>query len=581
MDKTTIYVRMYKGLLGDCFLIRCITDKAASHILIDCGVLQGTEGGTELMQAVAADIVAATGGSLEQGIAGKLDLLVVTHEHWDHISGFAHARDIFFDSKKLKIDNIWFGWTERPGDEQADRLRKRFAKRNKTIAMIAKDLAAEVAGSGAFAAAPRMALDNLQNFIGVEAGNVLSEIVIKEEGEPPDAQTKTNSVPKGRMTGARIIDALRSHVGGKDGKEGKAEYAEPGAKWRTPGDVPLDVHVLGPPRDEAFLFKALATGDDGNAHFDALAFNDKLLFGLSGVLDGDDDPNPADFDPAAQSPFSKRHRAFRAAEVEGELDPAPPSGTAPSSPAETRSWLRSRYYDLKPPCRFGMSPPQWHICEHDMVCYSNQQSKRIDGDWLAVAGSLALKLDSDTNNTSLVLAFELPNKEVMLFAADAQIGNWESWAKREYDGNTLDALLSRVSFYKVGHHGSHNATLIKDGVEKMGSVTQNGLVAMIPTDEVFASQQGRSGKGWKMPHPSVRDPLLARTRGRVLYGDRKWGEFPPKTKNGTGERDPRFASFPSDPDFDDRLDQDESLYVEYRVFGPKRDWPIQAKEQPA
>ena len=38
--------------------------------------------------------------------------------------------------------------------------------------------------------------------------------------------------------------------------------------------------------------------------------------------------------------------------------------------------------------------------------------RRIEDDWLGAAGSLALQLDSDTNNTSLALAFEL-------FAPDA------------------------------------------------------------------------------------------------------------------------------------------------------------------
>src|SRR5436190_5025038 len=34
----------------------------------------------------------------------------------------------------------------------------------------------------------------------------------------------------------------------------------------------------------------------------------------------------------------------------------------------------------------------------------------------------------DTNNTSLVLAFELlPSRRVLLFPGDAQVGNWLSW----------------------------------------------------------------------------------------------------------------------------------------------------------
>ena len=77
--------------------------------------------------------------------------------------------------------------------------------------------------------------------------------------------------------------------------------------------------------------------------------------------------------------------------------------------------------------------------------------RRIDGDWLGAAGAVALKLDSDTNNTSLVLAFELPGdqRDVMLFAGDAQVGNWLSWSKQDYpapDGGTVtsDELLART-----------------------------------------------------------------------------------------------------------------------------------------
>jgi len=36
-------------------------------------------------------------------------------------------------------------------------------------------------------------------------------------------------------------------------------------------------------------------------------------------------------------------------------------------------------------------------------------------------------LQSATNNTSLVLAIELEDGDVMLFAGDAQVGNWLSW----------------------------------------------------------------------------------------------------------------------------------------------------------
>jgi hypothetical protein len=83
---------------------------------------------------------------------------------------------------------------------------------------------------------------------------------------------------------------------------------------------------------------------------------------------------------------------------------------------------------------------------------------------------LALRLDRDTNNSSLALAIELENGEVLLIAADAQVGNWLSWQELAFDGSagklTGPDLLARTVLYKVGHHGSHNATLREHGLER-------------------------------------------------------------------------------------------------------------------
>jgi hypothetical protein len=68
--------------------------------------------------------------------------------------------------------------------------------------------------------------------------------------------------------------------------------------------------------------------------------------------------------------------------------------------------------------------------------------------------------------------------KVLLFAGDAQIGNWLSWQDVPWKDQSIntDDLLARTVFYKVGHHASHNATLVA-GLEKM---TSPELVALIP-----------------------------------------------------------------------------------------------------
>ena len=57
------------------------------------------------------------------------------------------------------------------------------------------------------------------------------------------------------------------------------------------------------------------------------------------------------------------------------------------------------------------------------------------------------------NNTSLFFVLDVGGKR-FLFPGDAQHGAWEHVRA---DPETL-ALIRNVDFYKVGHHGSHNAT---------------------------------------------------------------------------------------------------------------------------
>jgi hypothetical protein len=153
----------------------------------------------------------------------------------------------------------------------------------------------------------------------------------------------------------------------------------------------------------------------------------------------------------------------------------------------------------------------------------NQAWRQIENDWLSAFGQLALDLDNDTNNTSLVLALEfVTTGEVLLFVGDAQIGNWKSWANVEFKVPGSDKprpahdLLSKTVFYKVGHHCSHNATLKKDGLELMN---HEDLVAFIPLDKETAKKQGT--KGWKMPAEALFKALKKQTNERVAISDVK------------------------------------------------------------
>jgi hypothetical protein len=140
--------------------------------------------------------------------------------------------------------------------------------------------------------------------------------------------------------------------------------------------------------------------------------------------------------------------------------------------------------------------------------------RKIDYDWLFSAGSLALRMNSLTNNLSLVLAIEfMESGKVLLFPGDAEFGSWQSWHRIDWtskvDGLTTESLLNRVVFYKVAHHLSHNGTARSKGLEMM---TDPELVAMATLD------YGVIAPGWKstMPNVGIVKDLLQKTKGRLL-----------------------------------------------------------------
>ena len=77
--------------------------------------------------------------------------------------------------------------------------------------------------------------------------------------------------------------------------------------------------------------------------------------------------------------------------------------------------------------------------------------------------------------------------------ANEQVHVWDvDNGKRQV---TAEQLLNRTVLYKVGHHGSHNATLREKGLEMM---TDADLVAMVPVDVYIAHEKKR----WtRMPGP--------------------------------------------------------------------------------
>jgi hypothetical protein len=101
----------------------------------------------------------------------------------------------------------------------------------------------------------------------------------------------------------------------------------------------------------------------------------------------------------------------------------------------------------------------------------------------------ASKLNSFLNNQSLVVLFTFKGKN-LLFVGDAQAGNWEHWilgtdSPDKTAGGTMAAnaqkILTSLDFYKVGHHGSSNAT--PKSVVGMMAKGSHKFAAMCSTEE--------------------------------------------------------------------------------------------------
>jgi hypothetical protein len=98
------------------------------------------------------------------------------------------------------------------------------------------------------------------------------------------------------------------------------------------------------------------------------------------------------------------------------------------------------------------------------------------------------------NNTSVILLFEIGDQK-LLFPGDAQIENW-SFALQSKE---WCRLLRDVSLYKIGHHGSLNATpksLWKTFAHRGGKAKRDRLGTLCSTK---AGKFGSAKSGTEVP----------------------------------------------------------------------------------
>jgi beta-lactamase superfamily II metal-dependent hydrolase len=130
------------------------------------------------------------------------------------------------------------------------------------------------------------------------------------------------------------------------------------------------------------------------------------------------------------------------------------------------------------------APSQQAAAEARQLMQSALQDAQPDAALVAAAD-----LNSFLNNQSLVVLFTFKGKN-LLFVGDAQAGNWEHWIfatddpdKKASGTISEDAqkILTNLDFYKVGHHGSGNATPI--AVVNLMNKASHKFPAMCSTQE--------------------------------------------------------------------------------------------------
>ncbi len=258
-------VRMYRQGLGDCFLLTFNPGGDEKHILIDCGTLGSKYTDVKLPEVIA---------DIDKTTNGHLNLVVATHQHQDHLSGFSKLSDQFSAAKKKQIDQVWLAWTEDPNDDLAKQLSK--SRDDMAIAVTAAAQALRASGSNNQMASD---IDSLLGFFGE------TKVTVPAAGQPGGAVFAASA--------RNSIDLVRGLA--------KSDYRTPGEPAIELGWLPgFRFYVLGPPRD---LDAIHDTGEHGSSELYALTALTRAALQQSGSA-----ASAAGDDTSAEAPFDTRFR---------------------------------------------------------------------------------------------------------------------------------------------------------------------------------------------------------------------------------------------------------------------------------
>ncbi|KUM24704.1 hypothetical protein AU467_06240 [Mesorhizobium loti] len=408
-------VRHYCQGIGDCHLLSLPkADGSLFRILIDCGIHVSIKGGAKLTADIVADIRNET--------KGEIDVLVVTHEHWDHVSAFLTSNDLF---KGFRIKEVWMAWTEDAADPEATEIDKFKTSALTALQSASRKLDAERALTP-YVENIRYGLQSVLSFQFGVAGE-------KVRAARDAAARLSNKPPR---------------------------YFEPGGPLPANPDLPnLRIYVLGPPRDRAALRLEEKAGEmyplsKGGPSARALAAGLAVNESHDGTFVDE------------LSPFERNIGTELTAALNGYTEGAPASDIG----AFVRGHYSGPVTNASPTEGVDQS---WRRIDADWMGIAADLALQLDRG----VNNTSLVLAFEFTDTGRVFLF--PGD-----AQIGNWLSWKD-LKFQVGEKTVTAsdLMARTVYLKVAHHGSQNATPQKQGLEL---ITSTDLSAFIPTNKIDA-----------------------------------------------------------------------------------------------
>jgi hypothetical protein len=421
IEPTAAKLIAYNVGFGDCILLGVTySDDSRRHVLVDFGSTAMPETSEparrNTKRANPRDLLEVA-HKIDEDCGGSLDVVVVTHRHRDHISGFAGRAGDVIQSLKPKL--VLQPWTEDP--------------------VIPED-ATGTAASASSRGARGLRLGDVKlglRQLELAAKQVVAVVPLLEarKGVTRTAREQILALGMNNITNRKAVENIQK-------LSGEHRYLAFGDTLDPSAILPeVTIDVLGPPTlDQSSEVAKMAEVD------------------------------PVEFWHMAAS-SRPRTTATRA----GRLFPGVEPMTTP--PQEAR----------------------WVI-------------PKIDSMRAEELLSLVRIMDDVLNNTSLILLITIGNAR-LLFPGDAQLENWRYALNVAPNSEEIRETLSQTTVYKVGHHGSLNATprrmLWENFARRSKSDTPDRLITVMSTR---ANKHGSEDRSTEVPRKTLRDELQANSR---------------------------------------------------------------------